>query len=140
MNVLIDTNVILDVLLRRAPFYEDSARIITLSEKGKLHGFVSASAITDIFYITKKELKSKSSATELLTDLLQTISVASVSGDSIYEALELQWDDFEDSLQYVVGRNILAEYIVTRNTKDFVGGTIKAFNPEDFLNKMATSP
>jgi len=53
MNVLIDTNVILDVLLHREPFHEDAARIITLSENDKINGFVSASAITDIFYITR---------------------------------------------------------------------------------------
>jgi len=140
MNVLIDTNVIIDVLLRRVPFFEDSARIIFLSERGELHGFVSASAITDIFYITKKELKNKNAATELIMNLLQTISVATVSEDNIYEALKLQWDDFEDSIQFVVGKNILADYIVTRNTKDFTDSTINVLNPEEFLNKITTPP
>ena len=54
MIVLIDTNVLLDVLLRREPFYEDAARILLLSEKGKFNGFVSASAITDIFSLQEK--------------------------------------------------------------------------------------
>ena len=83
MNVLIYTNVILDVLLHREPFHVDAARIITLSENDKINGFVSASAITDIFYIARKALQSKIEATELLKNLLKIINVASVSGNDI---------------------------------------------------------
>ncbi|MDR3011718.1 MAG: PIN domain-containing protein [Chitinispirillales bacterium] len=56
MNVLIDTNVVLDILLRREPYYNDAARVNVLAEKGYIRSYISASSVTDIFYIAKKEL------------------------------------------------------------------------------------
>ena len=99
MNVLIDTNVILDILLRREPYYENAARINVLSEKGYIRNYISASAATDIYYVAEKELKSRDLVLELLTNLLRTTHIASVTEDSIHEAINLRWDDFEDSVQ-----------------------------------------
>ena len=101
MNILIDTNVILDLLVKREPFYEDAARIRVLSEKGFINSFISASAVTDIYYIAHKELKDKEAVVELLSDLLKSTNVAAVTESGIHEALGLKWDDFEDAVQYV---------------------------------------
>lgn len=138
MNILIDTNVILDVLLERKPYYENAARINLLCEKGYVNGYISASAITDIFYIAKKELKNKDTVIELLKDILKTAHIASVTENDINGALNLSWDDFEDSVQYVIGESISAKYIVTRNTKDFVNSRIKVVSPDEFLSIMAS--
>ena len=136
MNVLIDTNVILDFILRREPHYENSAKINILSEKNYISGYISASAVTDIFYVAKKELKNKDTAVELIKNLLKTVRVASVTESGIHEALDLNWDDFEDSVQYVAGQGISADYIITRNPKDFAGSQIKVISPEEFLNQI----
>jgi len=138
MNLLIDTNVILDVLLKREPYYKDAIKITILSEKGFISGYISASSVTDIFYIVKKELKSKDLAFDLLKNILKIMHVASVTENNIYEALDLQWDDFEDSVQYVAGQNISAKYIVTRNPKDFSDSHIKVLSPEEFINQVAS--
>ena len=135
MNVLIDTNVILDVLLKREPHYKNAAKIIVLSEKNYICGYISASAITDIYYIAKKELKSKDAAFETLKNILRTVHIASVTESDIYEALDLKWDDFEDSVQYAAGKSISAAYIITRNSKDFTGSAVKAISPDEFLLK-----
>ena len=137
MIVLIDTNVVLDVLLQREPYFQDAARINVLSEKGYMNGYISASAVTDIFYIAKKETKSRATARELLKNLLKTIHVAAVTQDSILEALDLQWNDFEDSVQYVTGKNISANYIITRNPADFANSQVKVLSPEEFLQTFA---
>ena len=135
MNVLIDTNVVLDVLIRREPFFECSQLIMLASEQKIINGFVSASAITDIFYITKKHLKNKTATYKLLKEhLMRTISVAAVDGHKITEALNLEWDDFEDCVQYVIGESIAADYIVTRNPNDFINKQICVVNPEELLN------
>ena len=134
MNVLIDTNIILDILLRREPHYENAAKISVLSEKGHIYGYITASAVTDIFYITKKELKNKDLALDLLKGILTTIRIASVTERNIYEALDLKWDDFEDSVQYSVAYNISADYIVTRNPIDFYDSNINTLLPEQLLN------
>jgi predicted nucleic acid-binding protein len=136
MNVLIDTNVVLDVLLRRQPHCEEAMRIMVLSEKKRINGYVSASAITDIYYITGKTLGSKNKALELLKRLLSTIHIANVTDSIIFEAINLEWNDFEDSIQYVAGKNIFAECIITRNPQDFSESKIKIALPEDFLNTI----
>jgi predicted nucleic acid-binding protein len=133
MNILIDTNIVLDILLQREPHYKNAARIIVLSEKGYIQSFLSASAVTDIFYIARKELNDKAAALGLLKNILKTIHIASVTESSIHEALDLEWNDFEDSVQYVAGQSISAEYIVTRNPKDFAGSEIKVLSPEEFI-------
>ena len=139
MNVLIDTNIILDILLCREPHYENAARISALSEKGFVSGYISASAVTDIFYVAKKALNDKDTAIELLKNLLKTIQVASMTEDSIHEALDLNWDDFEDAVQYISGQKISAEYIVTRNPKDFAGSRIEVLTPEQFLRQVISN-
>jgi len=138
MNVLIDTNVVIDVLAQRKPFFEHSQLILLASEQRHFNGFISASAITDIFYIVCKYLKSKVIARELLKKhLVDAVKIATVSGDIIYEALDAEWSDFEDCVQYFVCERIGADYIVTRNPEDFSGGTIKAVSPKELLNIIA---
>jgi len=69
--------------------------------------------------------------------LLGTVHIAAVDGNSITEALSLEWDDFEDCVQYVVGKSISADYIVTRNPNDFKNDKISVVTPEELLNVIA---
>ena len=139
MKLLIDTNVVLDVLLRREPYFEYAAKLQVLSEKGYIRNYVSASAVTDTFYIAKRALNDKKEAIDLLRKFLKTVHIASVTESNIYEALELQWSDFEDSVQYTVGKRILANYIITRNPKDFSKGHIKIMSPKEFIKQIVTN-
>ena len=134
MKLLIDTNVVLDILLRREPHYESAARVAVLSEKAFIACYVSASAVTDIYYIAQRELKNKELINNLLAKLFETFRIAAVSEVSIHEALDLKWDDFEDCVQYTSGKSINADYIITRNTKDFVKSQITAMSPKEFLD------
>jgi len=134
MRVLIDTNVILDVLLKREPFYGHSQLVLLAAEEQYIHGYVSASAITDIFYVTQKSCKSKNEACALITSLVKTISIGAVDSDIIMEALDAGWDDFEDCVQYAVGEDLDVDYIITRNPRDFSNGRIEAISPEELLN------
>ena len=138
MILLIYTNVILDLILQWDPYYENAAKINVLSEKECIRCYISASAVTDIFYIAKKELKNKGKAIELLRSLLKTIRIASVTEGGIQEALDLAWDDFEDSVQYVAGKEISADYIVTRNSNDFANSQIKVISPQGFLDQITS--
>ena len=138
MNVLIDTNVVLDLLIKREPFYENAARIRVLSENGHINSYISASAVTDIYYIAKKELNNKDAVITLVENLLKTTSIAAVTETSIHEALVLKWDDFEDAVQYVAGQSISADYIITRNKTDFIGSKIEVLSPDEFLSKITS--
>jgi len=138
MIVLIDTNVALDVILKREPFFESAQLVMLASERNYIRGFITASAITDIFYVTNKYLKDKAAARNLLKEhLMGSVNVATVDGNVIYRALDMEWDDFEDCVQYVVGESISADYIVTRNPKDFSEGEIKVASPEELINSGA---
>jgi len=90
MNILVDTNVVLDILLNRQPWYENSALIFGLSQQNKIKSYVSASSITDIFYITQKE-HGKIAAKEALKRILQVFYPATVTDRNIYQALKLEW-------------------------------------------------
>jgi predicted nucleic acid-binding protein len=136
---LLDTNVVLDVLLGRKPFAEQSAAVLLLSEKAVINGFVSASAATDIFYIVRKEFQDKDKAYEAVGKLFKAVKVAAVDGETINDALKLRWDDFEDCVQFVAARGLDAEYIVTRDISGFNNSEIATATPADFLNVLKHS-
>jgi predicted nucleic acid-binding protein len=134
MKILIDTNVVIDILLKRQPYYEDAILISVLLEKSILEGYISASAVTDIYYIINKEFKDKEKSLEKIKNLLSIIYIASVDEFNIYEAIDSDWNDFEDSLQYVVGKEIDVDYIVTRNIEDYEKSLIKIIEPNMLLD------
>jgi len=136
MKVLIDTNVALDILLNRIEFYSNSVGVFVMAEKKLVTGYISASAITDIFYIAQRKL-GKKPVKEAVKTMLQVFYPATVTDDNIYQALDLEWDDFEDSVQYIVGEGLSVDYIVTRNTQDFARGSIPAVTPEQFIKTIA---
>jgi predicted nucleic acid-binding protein len=133
MNVLIDTNIALDVLLHRQPFFDKASQALFLSENKVIDGYISASAIIDIYYRTQKACNDKAETLGLLYRLLQVVHIASVSSIEIYRAMVIGWDDFEDAVQYAVGESIAADYIITRNPQDFPDSVIPVIEPEPFL-------
>ena len=102
MKVLVDSNVALNKLLKQPVFFTGSDTIFDLAELGLITGYISASAVTDIFYIARKSL-GKTIAHEAIKKTLQVFQPATVTGDNIFKALDLNWGDFEDSVQFVVG-------------------------------------
>ena len=136
MKVMFDTNIILDLLLNRQPFCEMSARVIDLSATKVIEGYISASAITDIYYLAYKTIRDKNKVCSLLERLLQIVSVAGVTETEILAALKSGWNDFEDAVQYFTARNIEVSYIVTRNKKDYLSSDIVAAEPQEFFNLM----
>jgi predicted nucleic acid-binding protein len=136
MNVLIDTNVALNILLKQPPFYAGSSMIFYIAEEERFIGYISATAITDIFYIAQKKL-GKTITKEAIKKLLHVFRPAAVTDKHIYEALDMEWSDFEDSVQYIVGESLSVDYIVTRNIQDFTSGSIPAVTPEQFMQTIA---
>ena len=120
------------VLINNPIFFVSSKKMFDFAEQKQITGFISASAITDIFYIAQRKLGKKTTK-EAIKRVLQVFHPATVTDNDIYQALDLEWDDFEDSVQYIVGEGLAVDYIVTRNTQDFSSGTIPAVSPEQFL-------
>ncbi|WP_461256889.1 PIN domain-containing protein [Treponema sp. R80B11-R83G3] len=131
MIVLIDTNVALDIMLHREG-YDNAEAISFMAENNAITGFISASAITDIFFLAKSTLGKKPTK-KALKEMLEIFRPATVTDNDIFYALSLDWDDFEDSVQFAVGYSFSVDYIVTRNVKDYTSGSIPAVTPGQFL-------
>ena len=117
-------------------FFVGSNAVFKLAELGVITGYISASAITDIYYIASKKL-GKQYTLEGIKKMLIVFKPATVTDSHIFQALDLEWNDFEDSVQYVVGESLEVGYIVTRNTSDYASGTVTAVTPEEFLQAIA---
>jgi len=137
MKVLIDSNVVLNKLLNQPAFIEGANVVFNLAEIGKITGYISASAITDIYYIASKHL-GKAVARIELKKVLSVFKPATVTDRNIYQALDLDWSDFEDSVQYVVGETFSVDFIITRNAQDYASGSIPAVTPEQFIQAITS--
>lgn len=135
MRVLIDTNVILDILQKREPFFTDSYRALRRALENDAECLISASAATDIFCVLRKSLGSAQQAKEHIDQLAQVVSFADVQGMDIHTALMRAMPDFEDAVVDAMAERSGASYILTRNIKDFTGSVVPAILPADFLNK-----
>lgn len=131
MKLMIDTNVILDVLLKREPFFTDSYRAIKLCNKKHTPCF-SASSATDIFYLLRKALGAEK-ARKVLGDLLHLLNCVDTMHGDITNALLSDVSDFEDAVVDSVAVRIKAKMIITRNVKDFKDSKIPAVTPADFI-------
>lgn len=135
MKVLIDTNVILDVLCNRTDFVEDALRIFQCCEAGRLDGSISALSVPNIVYIMRKELD-QARVREVLRILTAIFSVVELRETDLLKAAELEFTDYEDALQSVAAQRINADFIVTRNGKDFTTSPVPAITPEELLKQL----
>ncbi len=133
MKIMVDTNIIIDVLLEREPFVEDSYKLLSLCENHKIDGFVSASSITDIYYLVRKHTHSTDLAYKAIGKVLEIIKVCSVTNNDVLTAFQKKAKDFEDCLVAVCAKSINCDYIVTRNGKDFEGFDIPIISPSELF-------
>lgn len=134
MRVMIDTNVILDVLLQREPFFDASKAVLRLCEERKAQGFISTSAVTDIFYLTRKALGSLDDTYRTIGSVLNIVKILTVTNDDVIRAFQMKAKDFEDCLLAVCAESNRCGGIVTRNQKDFLAFGIALYTPEAFLS------
>ncbi len=132
MKVLIDTNIILDFALIRLPFYEESDEIFYLIEQGKIEGFVSATTLTDIYYILRKQ-KGKEWSFEFLHRLTKLCKINPITEKIVINALNNNYKDFEDDIQYYSAIINNLDAIVTRNLKDFPQDDFLILSPSQLI-------
>jgi predicted nucleic acid-binding protein len=135
MKLFFDTNVILDFLGERDPFYISAARIATLADKRKLRIVVSALSYGTISYFLTKYYGHEKSIDKLRK--FKVISEICALDDLIIEkGLTSDFLDFEDSLQYFSALRTECDIIITRNGKDFKKSEIPVMTPDEFLNSI----
>ena len=135
MKVLIDTNIILDVLCKRPGFYEDSAKIFKLCEVRRVSGVISALTVPNIIYILRKELDA-GKIKEILCNLLLIFSVADLKAADLQKAADMKFKDYEDAVQSACAARVKADYIITRNIRDFKESRVSAIKPAEFLERI----
>jgi predicted nucleic acid-binding protein len=131
-RVLFDTNVLLDVLLRRQPHFGASARALDAVAKGQAEGFVSGHAVATLAYLLQRQL-GKARGKAVLLDLLAHLQIAPVTDRGVRQALAGTFADLEDAICHAAAEEVGVALIVTRNTRDFAGGSIPAVSPEAFI-------
>jgi predicted nucleic acid-binding protein len=130
--ILIDLNIVLDVLQKRAPYYEASANLLAAVETGRVNGYLAAHSLTTLFYLIKKD-RSIADAKALITNLLQFIKVAPVDQTTIEQALNLNYPDFEDAVQMMSAVQCKVNCLVTRNIKDYQPALLPVMQPVEYL-------
>ena len=135
MRVLFDTNVILDALLKRRPFFLAAGELMALVEAKKLSGFLSAITPPTILYVARKTMGGGGGRDEI-RKLLMLFDVARVDKQILQLALEEDFSDYEDGVIHRSALAVRAQGIVTRNTRDFKNSAIPVYSPEELLAKM----
>jgi predicted nucleic acid-binding protein len=137
MRLFIDTNVLLDVLTSREPWFGDSAAALSLVDAPGVEGFVAAHTVTTLFYLASKTLGRQRAAAVLL-DLLDHVTVTPLNQDLLLRALSLGWEDVEDAVQGISAQRARADYLVTRNPSDFPSAAVSVVTPKQLLAILAT--
>ena len=135
MKLLIDANILLDVLQNREPFVQASSVFWKLCETEKAKGYVSALTFANLVYIMRKELDPEK-IEETLHALSLIFEFADFNASDLLRAAELNWDDFEDAVQSVTAERIHADYIITRNVRDFIRSKVVAFTPSELIERI----
>lgn len=139
MKILVDTNIVLDFLLQREPFFENAERLFQSVAKDEVVGYVTATTLTDIFYIARRHTQSLDKAKQAVKETLTAMAVCPVDRGILESALNFDCNDFEDAVQICSAMAQGLDAIVTRNAKDFSGSTLPIYAPADFLNQLASS-
>lgn len=134
-RALLDTNVILDVLLKRGEWLADAEAVRQANLGGRLEGCITASSLTDIYYLARK-IVGRPSALEMVRDCLSVYTVLPVDRDALDHAVRLAADDFEDALQLACAERHGLDAIVTRDAAGFAGSRIPVLAPQELIARL----
>lgn len=135
MVLLVDTNIILDVLLSRPEFVKDSSMIWKLCETEQAKGYLSTLTYTNMMYVMRKQL-TPDQIEDVFRKLNLIFEFADFSPAVLERAVAMKWKDFEDAVQSATAESVHADYIVTRNLKDFMKSKVIAFTPAELLARI----
>ena len=132
MKILLDCDVLLDVMAGRGKFLADSARVFDACETGKIHGAIAWHTLANAYYLADDGKQ----ALKFFDDLLSFVEVVGGDTEAARAAIRSGFADFEDALQSVCAAKFGADFILTRNVKDYRQSRIKAIAPADFIEKI----
>ena len=140
INALIDTDVLIDSCFQRQPFAGDSTKLLELCELGSIQGFTTPLLISNLYYLIRKA-NTHQNTISTVKKLSQILTIIPISKNSVTQAIESTFKDFEDALQYftcVEHGNI--QFIITRNKKDYQSSVLSVMTPTEFLAHLSQNP
>jgi predicted nucleic acid-binding protein len=136
MKVTVDLNVLLDVAQNRLPHYHASEEVVHRVRRGEFAAVLPGHALTTLHYILEK-YSGTALANQTLDGLLADFAIHPVDKTNFQRARQLPLSDFEDAVVAVTAEVTRSDFIVTRNVTDFVGSSVPAITPIDFLEHLA---
>lgn len=136
MRVLVDTNIVLDFLLQREPFFRDAELLFQAIEAEQIIGYVTATTLTDIFYISRKQTRDIAQATQAVSDILTVMVICPIDRGVLESALNSGFVDFEDAVQIFSAVSQGLEIIVTRDQKGFTDSPIPILSIQKLLEQL----
>lgn len=138
MKILLDTNILMDYLTERDPFYTAAHEIILRCKNQQCDGVVAAHSIVDMFFILRKHFTNVERRKMLLA-FLELFTIEAVDEEKLRLALQNEpFTDFEDCLQTECAKSTQVDYIVTRNEKDYALSEVPTVSPELFVEKFCS--
>jgi predicted nucleic acid-binding protein len=138
VKVLFDTNVVLDLLLAGQPHGEVALQLVSFADSRRIEGFLCATSVTTLHYLTAKAVGRKQ-ADKHLREILAIFQVAPVDGRVLNAALEEPFGDYEDAVLHEAARIWSVDAIVTRNLEDFRAAKLSVFSPQQLLAAVLAS-
>jgi len=136
MRILFDTNVIMDFIVKREPFSDDAEKAIALCMDKGIQVCIAAHTVPNLHYILRKHLTTEQRK-DVLLEICRIFTVVGIDAGKLISALENNdFTDFEDCLQVECARDFESDYIVTRNTKDFLVSAVPAIEPQEFIGMI----
>lgn len=136
MNLLLDTNIVIDYLGRKPPFFEDAERVVAVGFFGDATLWASAQSFKDAFYVLSHYVD-PGRVQDAISKSLEVVNPVDLTGEDIASAARLEWDDFEDCLIALSASKAGADYLVTRDREGFARSMVPAISPGDLLDKLA---
>jgi predicted nucleic acid-binding protein len=136
MRVLIDTNIVLDFLLQREPFFQDAEQLFQAIDSGQVIGYVTATTLTDIFYIARKHTRSLDQARQAISETLTVMSICPVNRGILESAFNSGLVDFEDAVQIFSAVAQALDAIATRDAKGFLSSPMPVLSIQDLLHQV----
>ena len=133
MRAVIDTCVILDYLQCREPFFDDSLNIAIGRANNEFEAYITASSLTDLYYIIHRHTHSSIETRRIISDLTVLFGLIDTYAEDCINALHSEMKDYEDSVMSETAYRIKADCIVTRNIKDYERSRVPAVLPSEFL-------
>ncbi|NCA76796.1 MAG: PIN domain-containing protein [Alphaproteobacteria bacterium] len=132
-KVFVDTDIIYDLLAAREPFYSSAAHLFTLADEGKIQIYISALSLANIHYLISKKTSAEESK-EILRKFKVLVIVAPLTEKVIDLALNSEFYDFEDAIQYFSALQNEIEVLITRNLRDYRKAQITVLTAQDYIN------